>query len=165
MPKIIDDIIADVDDKISIINKYKKAINKEIENETKPNVNVYDAYNKNMDYLKENKNPHIDEIKKIYNEFEGYYENINKKTQNIKYLENILNKLFEEKNNILQQKERDYNITNQKYLINKNRKSATQILKLDTYDRNIEENIYIIYYLLSYGVIGFFIYKLLRMEK
>ena len=29
MPKIIDDIIAD-DDKISIINKYKKAINKKL---------------------------------------------------------------------------------------------------------------------------------------
>ncbi len=39
---------------------------------------------------------------------------------------------------------------------------ASQLLKIDIYDRNIEDNIYIIYYLLSYGIMGYFIYKLLK---
>ena len=35
---------------------------------------------------------------------------------------------------------------------------------MDTYDRNIEENFFIMYYLISYGVIGYFMYKLLKMQ-
>ena len=50
-----------------------------------------------------------------------------------------------------------------KFLLQKNTQSATNILKIDSYDKNIEENVFIMYYLLSYGVLGFFIYKLLKL--
>lgn len=35
-------------------------------------------------------------------------------------------------------------------------------MKLDIYDRNIEDNLYIIYYFLSYGILGLFLYKLIH---
>ena len=50
-----------------------------------------------------------------------------------------------------------------KYKLGKNASSAAGILKIDSYDRNIEENFYIMYYLLSYGFLGFFIYKLIKL--
>jgi hypothetical protein len=45
---------------------------------------------------------------------------------------------------------------------NKDKSDASYKFKLDVYDRNIEDNIFIIYYLLSYGILGLFIYKLLK---
>jgi len=45
---------------------------------------------------------------------------------------------------------------------NKDKSDASHKFKLDVYDRNIEDNIFIIYYLLSYGILGLFIYKLLK---
>lgn len=56
-----------------------------------------------------------------------------------------------------------YESTDAKYKLGRNMSGATDILKIDSYDRNIEENFYIMYYLLSYGVLGFFIYKLLKL--
>lgn len=56
-----------------------------------------------------------------------------------------------------------YESTDAKYKLGRNMNEATGILKIDSYDRNIEENFYIMYYLLSYGVLGFFIYKLLKL--
>ncbi len=64
------------------------------------------------------------------------------------------NEIFAEKNNKYKEKYK-------KYLNLVNKSNASHILKLDIYDRNIEDNIYIMYYLLSYGVIGMFIFKLL----
>jgi hypothetical protein len=48
------------------------------------------------------------------------------------------------------------------YASEKNKKSASNIFKLDIYDRNIEDNLYIVYYFLSYGILGLFIYKILK---
>ena len=48
------------------------------------------------------------------------------------------------------------------YIINKDKKSSSTIFKLDIYDRNIEDNLFLIYYFLSYGILGLFIYKLLK---
>jgi len=48
------------------------------------------------------------------------------------------------------------------YTSEKNKKSASNIFKLDIYDRNIEDNLYIVYYFLSYGILGLFIYKILK---
>jgi len=56
-----------------------------------------------------------------------------------------------------------YESTDANYKLGRNMSEATGILKIDSYDRNIEENFYIMYYLLSYGVLGFFIYKLLKL--
>lgn len=56
-----------------------------------------------------------------------------------------------------------YDESNSSSTLQKNLNSATHILKIDSYDKNIEENFFIMYYLLSYGVIGFFIYKLLKL--
>jgi hypothetical protein len=61
----------------------------------------------------------------------------------------------------LDRKDEFINATN-KLNLKKSDNLASQLLKIDIYDRNIEDNIYIIYYLLSYGVMGFFIYKLLK---
>jgi hypothetical protein len=48
------------------------------------------------------------------------------------------------------------------YIINKDKKNSSSIYKLDIYDRNIEDNLFLIYYFLSYGILGLFIYKLLK---
>tara|TARA_B100001142_G_C14238445_1_gene618331 strand:+ start:685 stop:1224 length:540 start_codon:yes stop_codon:yes gene_type:complete len=65
------------------------------------------------------------------------------------------------KNEIFSKKNNKYKEKYKKYLNAVNKSSASHILKLDIYDRNVEDNIYIMYYLLSYGVIGMFIFKLL----
>ena len=44
----------------------------------------------------------------------------------------------------------------------KSQKDGTQELKVNQYDLNIVDNMYVIYYFLSYGIIGLFIYKLLK---
>lgn len=44
----------------------------------------------------------------------------------------------------------------------KNESSGTHILKENQYDINIVDNMYIIYYFLSYGIIGLFVYKILK---
>lgn len=41
-------------------------------------------------------------------------------------------------------------------------KDGTQELKVNQYDINIVDNMYVIYYFLSYGIMGLFIYKLLK---
>jgi len=48
------------------------------------------------------------------------------------------------------------------YIINKGKKNSSSVYKLDIYDRNIEDNLFLIYYFLSYGILGLFIYKLLK---
>lgn len=56
----------------------------------------------------------------------------------------------------------DINDKKRNYDNHKDKSSASHKFKLDVYDRNIEDNIFIIYYLLSYGILGLFIYKLLK---
>ena len=48
------------------------------------------------------------------------------------------------------------------YIINKDKISSSSVYKLDIYDKNIEDNLFIIYYFFSYGILGLFIYKLLK---
>jgi hypothetical protein len=50
----------------------------------------------------------------------------------------------------------------EEYIINKDKKNSSTVFKLDIYDRNIEDNLFLIYYFLSYGILGLFIYKLLK---
>ena len=75
----------------------------------------------------------------------------------IEYKKHIVKKNDE----FLNKKDEFINATN-KLNLKKSGNLASKLLKIDTYDRNIEDNIYIIYYLLSYGVMGYFIYKLLK---
>jgi hypothetical protein len=65
------------------------------------------------------------------------------------------NTIFSTEFNKFMKKKKDYDN-------NKDKSEASQKFKLDVYDRNIEDNIFIIYYLLSYGILGLFIYKLLK---
>jgi hypothetical protein len=58
---------------------------------------------------------------------------------------------------------KDYNDIDQRYKLGKNTNSARGIRKIDSYDKNIEENVFIMYYLLSFGVLGYFMYKLIKL--
>ena len=42
------------------------------------------------------------------------------------------------------------------YIINKGKSNSSSVYKLDIYDRNIEDNLFLIYYFLSYGILGLF---------
>lgn len=44
----------------------------------------------------------------------------------------------------------------------RNQSAATEVLKRNVYDTGILDNMFVIYYFLSYGIIGIFIYKLLK---
>ena len=66
-------------------------------------------------------------------------------------------------NEFLQFPKKAYKLATEKYNLKKNSNSSNKILKMDSYDKNIEENFFIMYYLLSYGILGFFIYKLLKL--
>lgn len=68
---------------------------------------------------------------------------------------NDKNLFFEENKLKLDKKLEEYNI-------NKDKKNSSTVFKLDIYDRNIEDNLFLIYYFLSYGILGLFIYKLLK---
>ena len=81
----------------------------------------------------------------------------------IKYMEDDLQQSFKHTNLEINDSKNLYEIADENYKMGKNVSTATNILKIDSYDRNIEENFYIMYYLLSYGVLGFFIYKLLKL--
>jgi len=81
----------------------------------------------------------------------------------IKMMENDIQKSFKHTNLEINESKGLYEIADENYKNGKNVSTATNILKIDSYDRNIEENFYIMYYLLSYGVLGFFIYKLLKL--
>tara|TARA_B100000795_G_scaffold82696_1_gene59931 strand:+ start:1875 stop:2294 length:420 start_codon:yes stop_codon:yes gene_type:complete len=48
------------------------------------------------------------------------------------------------------------------YESNKSDENASSVFKLDIYDRNIEDNLYILYYFFSYGILGLFIYKIIK---
>lgn len=79
------------------------------------------------------------------------------------FIENKIKESLKNTNNDIKGDKDFYELADDNYELNNNINAATGILKIDSYDRNIEENFYIMYYLLSYGVLGFFIYKLLKL--
>ena len=79
------------------------------------------------------------------------------------FIENKIKESLKNTNNDIKDDKDFYELADDNYELNNNINAATGILKIDSYDRNIEENFYIMYYLLSYGVLGFFIYKLLKL--
>lgn len=81
--------------------------------------------------------------------------------RNLEIIKGDFKDLTLHKNEIFAEKNNKYKEKYKKYLNVINKSNASHILKLDIYDRNIEDNIYIMYYLLSYGVIGMFIFNLL----
>lgn len=81
--------------------------------------------------------------------------------RNLEIIKGDFKDLTLHKNEIFSKKNNKYKEKYKKYLNVINKSNASHILKLDIYDRNIEDNIYIMYYLLSYGVIGMFIFNLL----
>lgn len=68
---------------------------------------------------------------------------------------NVLNKVIVEKGN-------NYTREKMKSIRLNQEKDGTQELKVNQYDINIVDNMFVIYYFLSYGIMGLFIYKLLK---
>ena len=85
----------------------------------------------------------------------------NNNYRNLELIQDDFKDLNLHKNEIFSTENNKYKKKYKKYLNSVNKSNASHILKLDIYDKNIEDNIYIMYYLLSYGVIGMFIFKLL----
>jgi len=81
----------------------------------------------------------------------------------LRYIEHKIKESLKKTNNDIKVDKAVYELADDNYESNNNTNAATGILKIDSYDRNIEENFYIMYYLLSYGFLGFFIYKLLKL--
>ena len=106
------------------------------------------------------KDGEIEEIKKELEEFNSPVKYI---SNHLQFIEFKIKESLRKKNDKVAKDRKKYELANENYTENNNISSATSILKIDSYDRNIEENFYIMYYLLSYGVLGFFIYKLLKM--
>ena len=91
---------------------------------------------------------------------------IRKELNNI-YLETIADNLSEQKeidkkNSSFEENKLELDKKLGEYIINKGKKNSSSVYKLDIYDRNIEDNLFLIYYFLSYGILGLFIYKLLK---
>ena len=77
--------------------------------------------------------------------------------------ENLIEKdEIKQKNTIFEENKLKLDKKLKEYIINKDKKNSSTIFKLDIYDRNIEDNLFLIYYFLSYGILGLFIYKLLK---
>ena len=102
-------------------------------------------------------------VDNIYRELAKMNDMANILTTLPKIMEGELQDSFKKTNLEIKEGRELYENTDAKYKLGKNMSEATGILKINSYDRNIEENFYIMYYLLSYGVLGFFIYKLLKM--
>ncbi len=119
--------------------------------------------NNTISHLREEGASDIDRVLNVHSELE------NMKTfadENNKYIEYIENEIIKDQfdNNIeIQDMFQGYNEVDERYKLGKNMSSARDILKIDSYDRNIEENFFIMYYLLSYGVVGYFMYKLIKL--
>lgn len=91
---------------------------------------------------------------------------IRKELNNI-YLETIADnktdqKEIDKKNSSFEENKLELDKKLGEYIINKGKKNSSSVYKLDIYDRNIEDNLFLIYYFLSYGILGLFIYKLLK---
>ena len=95
------------------------------------------------------------DLKEINEKLDFLYSSV--QFENLKQQEHIIDKNTNFKKNSL---ELDKKL--KEYINNKDKKNASSIFKLDIYDRNIEDNLFLIYYFLSYGILGLFIYKLLK---
>jgi len=102
-------------------------------------------------------------IDDIYRDLTKIINRANVVEPTIKIMEDDIQESFKHTNLEINESKNLYEIADENYNQGKNVSTATNILKIDSYDRNIEENFYIMYYLLSYGVLGFFIYKLLKL--
>lgn len=102
-------------------------------------------------------------IDSVYKEIDKIREKTNGIDPTFEYIDKQIKLVF--KNNIdsLKKFKSDYDTADRNFSMTHNLNSASQILKIDSYDRNIEENVFILYYLLSYGILGFFIYKLIKL--
>lgn len=146
-------------DHIRKLNEKNTPINKII-NKFNTLLDDYEVLSK---VLSNNTNPvNINPGKKQYNAI----KNIKNKANELNYLSGILLELelesSEKTNNMFETEKTKLQRQLKKYESHKNKKSAHHKFKIDIYDRNIEDNIFIIYYLLSYGILGLFIYKLLK---
>tara|TARA_X000000368_G_C23058036_1_gene725057 strand:+ start:66 stop:542 length:477 start_codon:yes stop_codon:yes gene_type:complete len=125
-------------------------------------VNYNALYTDNKD-----KNKYTSQINSTYGK--NIYNSIKKikNNANIIYYKAIINlenksKISNEENTNFSKEFNKFMTKKKDYDNNKDKSSASHKFKLDVYDRNIEDNIFIIYYLLSYGILGLFIYKLLK---
>ena len=143
--------IRDIKNNIGIYLQQLVILQKFYLDENKLQERVYDK-NKNgslkykdlLDMLRENENNAITNYNNLVNlDFET---NANGNKTNKEFLEKKL--LFDEEKN--------------KSISLRNESSGTHILKENQYDINIVDNMYIIYYFLSYGIIGLFVYKILK---
>ena len=105
--------------------------------------------------------PYIDET---YEQIQKTSETINNSIDMVNFIDDLIKQNYTISNSKLDFFKEKYDKANIKYKSKIDVNSATKILKMDTYDRNIEENFFIMYYLISYGVIGYFMYKLLKMQ-
>jgi hypothetical protein len=77
--------------------------------------------------------------------------------------ENLIEQVkIKQKNTIFEENKLKLDRKLKEYINKKDKKNSSSIYKLDIYDRNIEDNLFLIYYFLSYGILGLFIYKLLK---
>ena len=81
----------------------------------------------------------------------------------ITLFENLIEQVkIKQKNTIFEENKLKLDRKLKEYINKKDKKNSSSIYKLDIYDRNIEDNLFLIYYFLSYGILGLFIYKLLK---
>ena len=105
----------------------------------------------------------LDMIERIYGELSEMLADVGNYVPSMKNMETELKKDLSGINLEIKDSKKMYDTAFNKYKLSRNTSSAARILKIDSYDRNIEENFYIMYYLLSYGFLGFFIYKLIKL--
>jgi len=105
--------------------------------------------------------PYLDET---YDYIKKVSESINSSIDLVNFIDDMIKQNFVISNSKIEFYKEEYDKANSKYKSKIDVNSATKILKMDTYDRNIEENFFIMYYLISYGVIGYFMYKLLKIQ-
>ena len=97
-----------------------------------------------LDALRDNENNAIENYNSLVNlDFET---KVHSKKENEKF--NVKKVLFNEEK--------------QKLISLQQESSGTQVLKENQYDIGIVDNMHIIYYFLSYGIIGLYVYKLLK---
>ena len=118
------------------------------------------------DPISENPVPHeaLGMIERLYDNLDEMIIFMNSLGPKFKEYEKQLKMDLNNKNLNIENSKSGYDKAFNKYKMGKNSSSAAGILKIDSYDRNIEENFYIMYYLLSYWFLGFFIYKLINYK-
>ena len=115
-------------------------------------------------YYKDNKT--YENLLQTDKQLQGDLSNIKSEINDL-YLSLLFENLIEQgkitqKNTVFEENKLKLDKKLQEYIINKDKKNSSTIFKLDIYDRNIEDNLFLIYYFLSYGILGLFIYKLLK---